>query len=61
MASTYVLLFAFVYILFFYGYRYIHTFTVCSTNVCMVIHVAQGMDQPGEVANPPRGQLNREN
>ena len=24
-------------------------------------HIAEGMDQPGKVANPVRGQLNREN
>ena len=28
----------------------------------MTIHIAEyGMDQPGKVANPARGQLNREN
>ena len=29
--------------------------------VCMVISYSQSKDQPGKVANPARGQLNREN
>ena len=29
--------------------------------VCMVVTYTKSMDQPGEVANPARGQLNREN
>ena len=29
--------------------------------VCMVIAYSKSMDQPGKVANPARGQLNREN
>ena len=29
--------------------------------VCIVITYSKSMDQPGKVANPPRGQLNREN
>ena len=29
--------------------------------VCMVIAYSKGKDQPGKVANPARGQLNREN
>ena len=29
--------------------------------VCMVITYSKSMDQPGRVANPARGQLNREN
>ena len=32
--------------------------------VCMYVgssHIARSMDQPGKVANPARGQLNREN
>ena len=29
--------------------------------VCMVITYSKGKDQPGEVANPARGQLNRAN
>ena len=29
--------------------------------VCMVITNSKGKDQPGKVANPARGQLNREN
>ena len=29
--------------------------------VCMVITYSKRMDQPGKVANPARGQLNREN
>ena len=28
---------------------------------CMVITYSKGKDQPGKVANPARGQLNREN
>ena len=34
--------------------------SVCSY-VCMVITYSKGKDQPGKVANPARGQLNREN
>ena len=34
--------------------------TVCMY-VCMVITYNKSMDQPGKVANPARGQLNREN
>ena len=29
--------------------------------VCMVITYSKSMDRPGKVANPARGQLNREN
>ena len=29
--------------------------------VCMVTAYSKGKDQPGKVANPARGQLNREN
>ena len=29
--------------------------------VCMVIIYSKGKDHPGKVANPARGQLNREN
>ena len=29
--------------------------------VCMAITYSKGKDQPGKVANPARGQLNREN
>ena len=29
--------------------------------VCMVITYSKGKDQPGKVANPARGHLNREN
>ena len=29
--------------------------------VCMVITLSKSKDQPGKVANPARGQLNREN
>ena len=29
--------------------------------VCMFIAYGKSMDQPGKVANPARGQLNREN
>ena len=28
---------------------------------CMAITYSKGKDQPGKVANPARGQLNREN
>ena len=40
-----------MYIIRMYGYMY----------VCMVITFSKGKDQPGMVANPARGQLNREN
>ena len=30
-------------------------------HVCMVITYSKGKDQPGKVANPARGQLNKEN
>ena len=30
-------------------------------NVFMVITYSKSMDQPGKVANPARGQLNRDN
>ena len=33
----------------------------CTCTVCMVITYSKSMDQPGKVANPVRGQLNREN
>ena len=36
------------------------TIYVC-IRVCMVIKYSKSMDQPGKVANPARGQLNREN
>ena len=29
--------------------------------VCMVTHSSKSMDQPGKVANPARGQMNKEN
>ena len=29
--------------------------------VCMVTHYSKSMDQPGKVASPARGQLNRKN
>ena len=29
--------------------------------VCMVVTCSRGKDQPGKVANPARGELNREN
>ena len=32
-----------------------------ATVVCIVITYSTSMDQPGEVANPARGQLNRKN
>ena len=31
------------------------------TSPCMVITCSKSKDQPGEVANPARGQLNKEN
>ena len=33
----------------------------CSMYICMVITYSKGKDQPGKVANPARGQLNRNN
>ena len=36
----------------------------CSEYVCVYMcghHLDKSMDQPGKVANPARGQLNREN
>ena len=51
--------------------NYSRAYTWCSTlmkyiTVCMYVcmyghHIQQSMDQPGKVANPARGQLNREN
>ena len=38
-----------------------HTHTGISMYVCMVITYSKGKDQPGKVANPASGQLNREN
>ena len=36
--------------------------TISSMCVCMYRHIySKSMDQPGKVANPARGQLNREN
>ena len=32
-----------------------------TTDACMVITYSKSMDQPGKVANPACGQLNREN
>ena len=42
------------------------TTTGVATLLCMYVcmhghHIQQSMDQPGKVANPARGQLNREN
>ena len=34
---------------------------VCIMHVCTVITYRKSMGQPGKVANPARGQLNREN
>ena len=31
------------------------------TYLCVVTHIVKSIDQPGKVANPARGQLNREN
>ena len=36
------------------------TGTTLCMYVCMVIIYSEGKDQPGKVANPARGQLNRE-
>ena len=33
----------------------------CHVVLCMVITYSKGMDQPGKVANPAGGQLNRGN
>ena len=33
----------------------------CTCTVCMVVTYSKSMDQPGKVANPGRGQLNRKN
>ena len=33
----------------------------CRYVLCMVITYSKSVDQPGKVANPARGQLNREN
>ena len=42
-----------------------HTLSTCTIltcmYVCVVITYSKSMDQPGKVANPARGQLNREN
>ena len=39
----------------------LHTYYTHMWHVCMVIHIiSKSMDQPGKVANPARGQLNRE-
>ena len=40
-----------------YGYTYSKSMYVCMYGH----HIWQSMDQPGKVANPARGQLNREN
>ena len=41
-------------------------YTVDPMFVCMYVwsdrhHISKGKDQPGKIANPARGQLNREN
>ena len=42
------------------GYR--NPSTTLAMYVCMYgHHIQQSMDQPGKVANPARGQLNKEN
>ena len=42
-------------------FRYFYAITVCMY-VCMYGHTySKSMDQPGKVASPARGQLNREN
>ena len=44
--------------LYIYVWRYVGRYILC----CMVTHIiSKSMDQPGKVANPARGQLNREN
>ena len=35
--------------------------TILSKYACMVITYRKGKDQPGKVANPARGQLNKKN
>ena len=35
-------------------------YTFCPRGLCRVITCSKSMDQPGKVANPARGQLNRE-
>ena len=45
-----------------HGLRYFNFPYFCTMYVCMYgYHIKQSMDQPGKVANPARGQLNREN
>ena len=48
--------------LFFVCLNYVPFFLFQTTvsYVCMVITFSKGKDQPGKVANPARGQLNRE-
>ena len=36
-------------------------FLLGAVYTCMIITYSKGKDQPGKVANPARGQLNREN
>ena len=44
------------------AYVYVHHDERSGMYVCMVITCySKSMDQPGKVANPARGQLNREN
>ena len=40
---------------------YKYSFILQCMYVCMVITYSKGKNQPGKVANPARGQLNREN
>ena len=44
------------------SFVYVNINRTLVSNVCMYSHTySKSMDQPGEVANPARGQLNREN
>ena len=47
-------------LLLFNNIVYLYGDIVCMY-ICMVITYSRGKDQPGKVANPARGQLNRKN
>ena len=52
----------YMYLLLYYiSAVYTHSSRPMNTTVCMVITYSKSMDQPGKVANPARGELNREN
>ena len=40
---------------------YYHTVYECTSSMYVWSRISKSMDQPGEVANPAHGQLNREN